>query len=165
MGRTVKIGVICSVLLNVLFAGILIGSLSHRLFTREPPWRHPPGISIKLPPDKEKLLGETMEKVWMENRDLHRQVREAREKTLSILTAADFDPEAYQVEVNKIHSLMGLLDQRLADTVKGLAGQFNQEERKGLAEHLRRPPLPPGGEGPPGPPPDRGGPPGPPPSR
>ena len=68
------------------------------------------------------------------------KIRETRERTISILRAPVFDEAAYQIEVEKLHQLRGLMMQRLADATKDLAKQFNQEERRGLAEHLRRPP-------------------------
>ena len=158
MSKTTKVLIISSVLLNVLLVGVIIGSVSHRLF-REDRWgRHLRGFTANLPADKKKVFSETMKKVELGNRDTFKQIGEARERTFSILTAPEFDEAAYQVEVNKLHELHGLIMQRMADAVKVLAKQSNQEERKSLAEDLRhlRPPFRGGGppgryEGPPAP--------------
>ena len=106
------------------------------------PRRKPPELGVKLPPDKEKLFLDTMEKVFRENRDIRKQMDEARERVLSILSAPEFDEAAYQAEAAKLEKLRGLMMQRFAEATKELAKQFNQEERKVLAEHLRQPPPP-----------------------
>jgi uncharacterized membrane protein len=103
---------------------------------------------VKLSPDKEKLFSNMMEKAFRENEHIRNQMDEAREKVLSILSATEFDEAAYQAETAKLEKLRGVMMQRFADATKELAKQFNQEERKALAEHLRRPPLPPPHGGP-----------------
>lgn len=144
-----KILIIGSILLNVLLIGIIIGNVSHRLSIEKFDKRHAPELPVKLSPDKEALFFKTMEKVRKESRDIHKQIEEARERAISILTAPEFDETAYQVEVNRLHELRGIMMQRLADATKELAKKFNQEERRGLAEHLRHPPPPPKQDRPP----------------
>lgn len=161
MNKKMKILVMGSILLNVLLVGIIIGNVSHRLSIEKFDRKHAPELAVKLSPDKEALFFETMEEVRAGSRDIHRQIEEARENALSILTAPEFDEAAYQVAVDRLHELRGILMQRLADATKQLAQQFNQEERRGLAEHLKRPPHPPDEkrlphkEGPPPPPHDQ----------
>jgi uncharacterized membrane protein len=152
MSKTIRILIISSLILNVLLIGIIIGSMSDRLFRKDFPRRKPPELGLKLPPDKKKLFLDTMEKVFRENDDIRKQMDEARERVLSILSAPEFDEAAYQVETAKLEKLRGMMMQRFADATKELAKRFNQEERKALAEHLRQPP-------PPSPPPYSGGPP------
>jgi len=143
MSKTIKILIISSLILNVLFIGIIIGSMSDRLFRKDFPRRHPPELRVKLPPDKEKLFSYTMEKAFRENDDIRKQMDEARERVLSILSAPEFDEATYQAETAKLEKLRGMMMQRFADATRELAKQFNQEERKALAEHLKQPPLPP----------------------
>jgi uncharacterized membrane protein len=140
MSKTIRILIISSLVLNVLLIGIIIGSLSDRLFRKDSPRIKPPEFGLKLPPDKEKLLTDTMEKVFRQNDDLRKETDEARERLLSILSAPQFDEGAYQTEVTKLDRLRDLMMKRLAEATKELAKQFNQEERKAFAEHLRQPP-------------------------
>jgi uncharacterized membrane protein len=158
MGKKIKILISISLLLNVLLIGVVIGSISHRLFREDFPRRRPPELAIKLAPDKEKLFFDTMKRVHLENREVRKQIDEGRERVFLILSAPEFDEAAYQVEAAKLGKLHGLMMQRFAEATKEMAKRFNQEERKALAELLRRPPPPPPGEfgGPPpkpGPPP------------
>jgi uncharacterized membrane protein len=140
MSRKIKILMLGSLFLNILLIGASIGHISHSLgrdyFDREPK----PKFTAQLPRDKEKLFFEAMEKARLENKDIYRQIRETREKAIAILTAPEFDEEAYRREVEKLHELRSQMKQRFANTTIELAKQFNQAERKALAEYLRRPP-------------------------
>ncbi len=140
MSKKIKILILALLLLNILLIGVIIGHVSQRVGRKEFMKRHAPVLSVKLPEDKEKLLFDTMKRVHLQNRDVYKQIRESRKKAISILTAPEFDEAAYQIEVEKLHELHGLMKQQLSDATKELAKQFNQEERKALAEHLRRPP-------------------------
>jgi len=62
---------------------------------------------------------------------------------MRILTAPEFNEAAYQIQVEKLHELRGIMMRRLANATMELARQFDQQERKVLAKHLRRPPRPP----------------------
>jgi uncharacterized membrane protein len=145
MNRKAKILIICSLLLNVLLVGTIIGHISYRLTERDFGRRHGPRLSAGLPEEKRKLLMDALEQVHRENRGIHGEIRETREKVISILTAAEFDEAAYRVEVEKVHELRGLMMKRLAEATTRLAKDFNPEERRALAEVLRRPPRPPWG--------------------
>jgi uncharacterized membrane protein len=140
MSKKMKILILCSLLLNVLLIGFFIGHASHRLGRGHFMKRHLPEFAMKLPEDKRTLFSDTMKKVHLENREIHKKIQETRERALKILTAPEFDETAYQVHVDEVHQLRGMMMQRLADAAKELAEHFNQEERKALAEHLRHPP-------------------------
>jgi uncharacterized membrane protein len=143
MGKRIKLLISISILLNVLLIGVVIGNISNRLFREDFPRRHPPEFVGKLPADKEKLFFDMMERVNLENREVRKQIDEARKRVLSTLRAPEFDEAAYQVEAAKVDKLHGLMMQRFAEATKELAKQLNQEERKVLAEFLRQPPPPP----------------------
>jgi uncharacterized membrane protein len=143
MSKTTRILIISSLILNVFLIGIIIGGMSDRMFRKDFPGREPPDLGLKLPPDKEKLFSDMMEKVFRENDDIRKQIDEARERVLSILSAPEFDEATYYAEIEKLEKLHSAMMQRLADATKELAKQFNREERKVLAEHLRQPPPPP----------------------
>ncbi|HWP47466.1 MAG TPA: periplasmic heavy metal sensor [Candidatus Limnocylindrales bacterium] len=145
MSRKIKILMLGSLFLNILLIGASIGHISHSLGRNH--WGRKPGpeFTVQLPKDKEKLFFETMEKARLENKEIYRQIRETREKAIAILTAPEFDEAAYQREVEKLHELRGQMKQRFANATIELAKQFNQTERKALAEYLRHPPPPPSG--------------------
>jgi uncharacterized membrane protein len=131
--------IIGSLLLNVLLIGVIIGNISHRVDGKRFVRRHGREFAIKLPPAKQELFFTTMERVNKENRGIHRQMREARQRILLILTAPEFDEAAYQQEVEKLDQLRTRMMRRLEDATRELAKQLDQEERKALADHLRTP--------------------------
>jgi uncharacterized membrane protein len=143
MSRKMKVLTIGSLFLNVLLIGVVIGDMSHRFRREDFSGRRARELSSKLPEDKAALFLETVEKVHLNNRDIHKQIREGRRRAMKILTAPKFDEAAYQIQVEKLHELRGLMMRRLADATMALARQFDQQERKVLAQHLRRPPGPP----------------------
>ena len=140
MSKTVKIAIILSVVLNILLIGFILGNVSHRFFIPNSFHEKPQDISVNLPPDKKELFLNTMQKIRSENRAVKQQIRDARRKIFSILTSPQFDEDLYTSETEKLHLLRGLMMKRFSNAAKELAKQLNQEERKALAEHLRRSP-------------------------
>lgn len=167
MSKKIKILVFSSLLLNVLLVGFILGDLSHRVGGHHVIGRHDfvgrqdRELASKLPEDKAALFFKTLEKVRLENRDVHKQIREARKQAMKILVAPVFDEAAYRVEVAKLQELRSQVKRRFADATIELARRFGPEDRKALAQHLRRaqkpfrkakPPrgqIPPHGEEPP----------------
>jgi uncharacterized membrane protein len=140
MSKTTKVLIFSSLVLNILLIGFIMGNVSHRLFREYSYRKKPAELAVKLSPEKEKIFSDTMEKVRMENRSIRKQIREARERILTILTATQFDAASYESEVEKLHKLRGLMIQQSSKATEELAKQFNQEERRALAGYLRHPP-------------------------
>jgi uncharacterized membrane protein len=143
MSKKIKALMIGSLLLNVLLIGVIIGDMSHRLRREDPFGRHAREFALRLPEDKVALFLETVEKVHLDNREIHQKIRKGRRKAMKILAGPRFDEAAYQIQVEKLHELRGLMRRRLADATIELARQFDQEERRALAQYLKRPPRPP----------------------
>jgi uncharacterized membrane protein len=137
MSKKMKILIFSSLLINVLLAGVVIGDVSHRFHKEYFVQKSVQEFASKLPADKAALFLETVERVHMNNRDAYNQIREARKEAIKFLSAPEFDEAAYRLQVEKIHELGSLMKRRLADATIELAKQFNQEERKALAQHLR----------------------------
>ncbi len=137
MSRNIKILIVCSAVLNILLIGFVIGDVSHRFLKGDSLRKKPPKLSVKLPPEKEKLFRDTMRKVRLDNRVIRNQMKETREKIFSILIAPEFDETAYESEAKKLHELRGLMMQHFSNATKELAKQFSQEERNALAAHLK----------------------------
>lgn len=113
MSKKMKALILSSLLLNLLLMGLIIGHASHRLGMGRGYWirRHLPGVAVKLPEEERALFYDTMKKVHLENREVLDRIRETREEALQILTAPEFDETAYQVQVNKLHDLRGVMMQ------------------------------------------------------
>jgi uncharacterized membrane protein len=138
-----KILIVASLVLNVLLAGVIMGNVSHQMGRKYLGFKqHERKLVAKLPPEKQRLFRDAMERAHLECEDLRKQIGNTRERALSILTAPEFDERAFQAEVEKLHDLRGMIAQRLADATMELAKQFDSEERKVLGGYLKRPPPP-----------------------
>ena len=137
MSRNVKIFIASSIILNILLIGFVMGNLSNRFYKGDHYKRKLPQLSAKLSPEKEKLFLDTMGKVRRDNRDIHVRIKETRGKTFALLVAPEFDENAYETEVKKLHEMRGLIMRRYSDATKELAKQFTREEREALALYLK----------------------------
>jgi len=142
MSRKLKTFVVCSVLLNLLLAGVIVG---HTAFRMHPPhggagWKPDLSAIETLPADKQDLVRKTLDKVREDGDTLRTQVRNTQEETSRILSAENFDETAYDAQVQKMHELHQQRRQIMADAFKNLAKQLNAEERKVLAEMVRKAP-------------------------
>ncbi|OPL15363.1 MAG: hypothetical protein AVO38_10865 [delta proteobacterium ML8_D] len=144
MSKKMQILVLSSLLLNVLLVGFLMGDLYHRFAGPDFVGRHDfidrrsRDFVSKLTDEKATLFFETLEEVRLENHAAHKQIREAREQAMKILAAPFFDEAAYRAELKKLQQLRSQMKQRFADATIKLARQFGPEDRKLLAQHLRR---------------------------
>lgn len=139
MSRSVKIILVCSLLLNMLLGGMFAGHMLHRWQEETWDW-HNTKLHASLPPEKQQILEEAMESAFSKNRDMFREIKQAREETLQILSAPTFDAKAYDASLNKISTLYQQRKERMSKAIKKLAKSFTPQERAALAELLDRRP-------------------------
>jgi uncharacterized membrane protein len=145
MSKKMNILVFTSLVVNVLLVGYIIGDLSHRFRDERFDRKEARELASRLPKDKGAMIIGAMEKVHRDNHDAFRQIRDARREAMRILANREFNEAAYRAEVAKIHQLRGLMKERLVDATIELAKQFDQKDRKILAEYLRQGPRLPEG--------------------
>jgi len=138
MSKKIKILIFSSILLNVLLMGVVIGDVSHRFHKEFFVRKSVEDFASKLPEDKGALFLETVQRVYLNNRDAYHQLQDARKEAMKLLSAPEFDEAAYRLQIEKIYELHSLMKRRLADATIELARQFSQEERSALAQYLRR---------------------------
>jgi len=88
----------------------------------------------KLPQDKQTLVVETMETVRTENKELKQQAKEIMQAMKGVLTAHDFDTNAYQAYADQLQALKVQMMVSKTGAIKDLASQMNQQEREVLLE-------------------------------
>jgi len=135
MSRKIKVLVVASVVLNVLLAGVMIGSLAHQV-GRWSAFRQDRALAAKLPPEKYRLFTEVMGGARSECKQIRKQIKATRAQTLGILTAPEFDEQSFQREVERLRDLRGQVSDRMAGATLQLARQFNPEERRLLGKYL-----------------------------
>jgi uncharacterized membrane protein len=88
----------------------------------------------KLPADKQELIVSTLSAVKEENEALRDEIEAAHDKLKEILTAEEFDAQAYKETSEKLQGLMAKGFSSFNNAIAGLAPQLTQDEREILAE-------------------------------
>ncbi len=88
----------------------------------------------KLPPDKQALVIGALNAVKEENEGLRDEIKAARDQMKEILTAAEFDAQAFKETSEKLQSLMAQGFTSFNNAIAELAPRLTQSERQILAE-------------------------------
>jgi uncharacterized membrane protein len=141
MNKTVKLIFLGSMVLNVLFSGILLGQLPNRLGRDSFYQRRIDTAAMKLPEPSRAHFRQKMGQVRSEVQPLREQLQEARNEAIRAFTAEPFDEAAYDRQIGKISELRRQMSKRMAATMKEIAKELPLEERQALAEAFKRPPT------------------------
>ena len=138
MSNRIKAVLTVSLVLNVLFIGILIGFFSGD-FKEHRKMRADMHRSIdNLPEEKAKLVKKTMRNLHKDTKETRKQVRKTRKNINQIISATEFDVSAYDAEIKKLQDLHAEIMDKLGNSTKELAVQLEQDERKVIAELLEK---------------------------
>jgi uncharacterized membrane protein len=118
---------------NLLLASVLFLTLGFSMTVMGKQFQKLESFS-KLPQDKQTLVVETMETVHTENRELRQQAKEIKQAMKGVLTAPEFDANAYQSYADKLQGLKIQMMVAKTGAIKDLASQMNQQEREVLLE-------------------------------
>lgn len=149
MSKNLRWVLALSLITNVLFIGIAIGRWSREFPPPPPP---PPGLE-NVPADMREHVEAAMRTLRDHDRDLMPKVDAKRRELTAIMAAQEFDEAAFRAKSKELDDLFNDSRARMVENTVRLARSLNLQERKLLAQHLRRPPPPPPGAGPPPPPP------------
>ena len=140
MTKTVKLAFLGSLVLNVLLIGVLLGQMPRGLEATPPTRQQRMEESLKkLPEPAQSRFREKFSQIRAAGDPLRQQIDQARAETLRLLSVDPFDEAAYDREVNRIEELRREMFKRMAQNLKKTAKEFSPEERRMLAEVLRRP--------------------------
>lgn len=140
MKNSIKAILVISILLNLLFAGLILGHAG-KSFLRggKTPYQE---MVEKLPVDKQNIYKDAVAHAEEANSELHEQFDDARKQSAIILKAPEFDREAYIKQITILHELRGQIMQNTANAVADIAGKFSPGERAVLADIFRKPGSP-----------------------
>lgn len=124
-----------NLVLASLFGLLMAGAAAFAM----PPGGGPFGIEklkafSELPADKQKLIVDTLSAVKDENEGLRDEIKDTHEKLRDILTAEEFDAQAFKETSEKLQTLMAQGFTALNNAVAELAPQLTQSEREILAQ-------------------------------
>lgn len=130
MSKKMKIIFTLSVILNVLFIGLVAGKAVHKFRDHSPVEK----IAKDMSPEGRHIVARTMQNAFREGRDKMKEMRKTKDEMKKIITADEFDPEAFEEQAEKMHSMFAEMGQKRIEVTKELAGQLSKEDRVKLAE-------------------------------
>lgn len=140
MNKKIKIFIILSVVLNVLFVGLFCG------FVINHPHHFGSGGDMdkvleksNLPVERQAFIKTNLNIIF----DIgypREEMEKMRDEAFKILTAENFDEVAYQEQMNKISDTRSQQRKNMGEAIKNIAKQLSLPERQALAEILKNMP-------------------------
>ena len=144
MSKTLKLAFVVSLVVNLLLLGVIVGQVPRGLEATAPTRAQRLEEALKkVPEPAQSRFREKFGQMRASTDPLRQQIDDARAETLRLLSAEPFDEAAYDRQVAKIEELRGEMFKRMGQSFKQTAREFSPEERRMLADVLRRPPPPP----------------------
>ena len=141
MTKALKLVFVGSLVLNLLLLGVILGQVPRGLETTPSTRTQRMEEALrKVPEPTQSRFREKFAQIRAANDPLRQQIDEARAETLRLLAADRFDEAAYDRQVSKIEELRDEMFKRMGQDFKQTAKEFSPEERRMLADLLRRPP-------------------------
>ena len=143
MTKAVKLAFLASLVLNLLLLGVILGQLPRGLEATPPTrqQRMEEGLK-KLPEPAQSRIREKFAQMRATAEPLRQQIDKARGETLRLLSAESFDDAAYDRQMSEIEKLRGEMFKRMGQTMKQTVKELSPEERRMVADLLRRPAPP-----------------------
>ena len=143
MTKALKLVFLGSIVLNLMLLGVILGQVPRGLeATPSTRTQRMEEALKKVPEPAQSRFREKFAQIRAVNDPLRQQIDEARAETLRLLAAERFDEAAYDRQVSKIEELRGEMFKRMGQDFKQTAKEFSPEERRMLADVLRRPAPP-----------------------
>jgi uncharacterized membrane protein len=140
MSKAAKLIFVASLVLNLLLLGVILGQVPRA--STPPPGRQQRMEEAlkKLPePVQNRFRGKFAE-IRAAGDPQRRQIDEARVETLRLLSTEPFDEAAYDRQLGRIEELRADMFKSMGQLIKQTAKELSPEERRMLADVLRRPP-------------------------
>lgn len=130
MSKKMKIIFTLSVILNVLLIGWAAGEAVHKFRKHDPVQK----IARDMSPEGRHIVAKTMQSAFREGRGKMRDMRKAKKEIKQILTAEEFDAEAFEIAAEKMHAMFAEMGKKRVEVTKQLAMQLSKEDRETLAD-------------------------------
>jgi len=140
MTKRIKLAFVASLVVNLLLLGVILGKVP-RAFDAPPTRQQRMEESLnKLPEPVQTRIRETFAQIRTAGDPVRQEIDQARAEALTILSAEPFDEAAYDRQINQIDELRAEMFKRMGQMIKQTAKELAPEERRMLADLLRRPP-------------------------
>lgn len=143
MSRTIKLAFVASLVANLLLIGVILGQVPRAFDTRPTRQQRMEESLAKLPEPVQSRFRDKFAEIRAAAEPERAAIDEARQEALRILSTDPFDEAAYDRQVKKIGELRAEMFARTGQLIKQTAKELPPEERRMLADLLRRPPASP----------------------
>ena len=128
-----KIFITVSVVLNVLVLGVIGGHIYKK-------WSHHPWHEVKkeLSPETRSVIGRTFQSAFREIKPLGNNARKVRAELVKILSAKEFDADAFDKAAEKMRGIRGEMSAIKIQATKDAASQLSVEERRKMADRMAK---------------------------
>ncbi|MFN3701030.1 MAG: periplasmic heavy metal sensor [Alphaproteobacteria bacterium] len=126
--KAMKIFFTVSVLLNIALIGVFAGSALKRM--GDDPLR---SVHAEMSPEARHIVAREMQSAFRDNRAEMQKAREVKKAVRDILSAEEFDAEAFEAKAMEMHDTRTKMGLRRIEVTKELASKLSQEDRKVLA--------------------------------
>lgn len=133
MSKKIKILFTISVLLNVVLIGMAAGHMVKR-------WNHSPMETAmkEMSPEGRHIVARELQNAFRDGHDDMRKMRQTKKELKKILTAEEFDADAFESAAEKMHEMRSEMGEKRIDVTKGLAKKLSREDRSALAKKFDR---------------------------
>ncbi len=137
MNKKLRLAFLVSIILNVLLAGIILGALPQRFYGGRSRETFVNAID-KLPEPARTRFRNNLEA--FRKSPLRQEMTSARNEAIRLLATDPFDEAAYDRAVNRVNELRLQMSKRASDDVKAIIKDLPADQRKAVADILKRPP-------------------------
>jgi uncharacterized membrane protein len=131
---------LASLVLNLLLLGIILGYAPRGLDARPTRQQRLEEALKKLPEPAQTHLREKFSQIRATAEPLRQESDEARAEAIRLLSTEPFDESAYDRQISRIEELRSETFKRMGQIIRQTAKELSPDERRMLAEVLRRPP-------------------------
>lgn len=139
MNKKLRIAFLVSIIINVLLAGVILGALPQRFYGQRSRETFLSAID-KLPEPARTRFRSNLEA--FRNSPFRKEMTAARNEAIRLLATEPFNEAAYDRAVDKVNELRLQMSKRASDNMKAIIKDLPIDQRKAVAEVLKRPPSP-----------------------
>lgn len=121
-----------SLLMNVLFLGIILGGMSHRYSHH---WQQ--SSMSELSTEQRQAVKTLLKDIRSHNKALHQDIREKRKSLMATLSAETFDTKSYLLQTEQLSVLKQQMMTNMTTAIAQNAEGMTQAEREALAKMLK----------------------------
>ncbi len=131
MRRSTKIILGASLITNLLLIGLIGGAVYKKWSER--PWHE---VKQQLEPETRNVVARTFQDKFREIRPIGKEARKARGELVKVMTADEFDPEAFDRAAAELTGLRDRMAEIKLQATKDILSKLPKEERAKMAHHM-----------------------------